>query len=212
MLSEKDVKVAMDNRIDIEAAVHDNLDTYVERVKRKQQLGRLSRMFSLTDYQETVLEDLLIEDETLADENSNHLLIAANVAFADTKQIEQGDLRAYISGGSVVIQTRENDEWSKARVISLETATILGHARAKARLKEIEQTVLCDIDESDPESEPGSDIPTFSGHFSDGSVASAIKSGRLEDHSVAGNVSIDLTEDEDHAMDAVRTILSRHTE
>jgi len=204
MLSEKDVKIAMDNRMNIEAAVHDDLDTYVERVKRKQQLGRLSRMFSLTDYQETVLEDLLIEDETLADENSNHLLIAANVAFADTKQIEQGDLRAYISGGSVVIQTRENDEWSKARVISLETATILGHARAKARLKEIEDTVLRDVKEPEPE------VPTFSGHFSDGSEASAIKSGQLQDHSIA--MDIDLTEDEDHAMDAVRTILSGHTE
>jgi len=180
---------------------------FLAKLKAHEGLKKLNCMFSLTDYQETVLEDLLIEDETLADENSNHLLIAANVAFSDAKQIEQGDLRAYTIAGSVVIQERDGDEWSKVRVIPLETATILGHARAKARLEEIEETVMCDVEEPEPETDP--EVPTFSGHVSDGSAASAIKSGQLQDHSIA--MDIDLTDCEDDAIDAVRTIFAGQT-
>jgi hypothetical protein len=186
-------------------------DVDSERLKLQARVDRLSRMFSLTDYQETVLEDLLIEDETLADENSNHLLIAANVAFADTKQIEQGDLRAYIAGSSVVIETRVDGEWSKSRTLPMETAMILGHARAKARLEEIEDVV-------DMEDESAPEPPTFHGHIHGaGTAATAITSGKLDDHSISGeevtSVSLDFTADEDKqdAIDAVRMALAGNT-
>lgn len=100
----------------------------------------LEKNFEFSEFHRERVSTLLENDESLR-EDMNHLVIAASVMLSDAAEMKSGGLKAYEMGDKIVIEENKNDGWQVVRTIGIQVAQILAHARAKKRVKELEDLI-----------------------------------------------------------------------
>lgn len=108
-----------------------------EKSEYEQAIETLRESFDFSTEHEERVRKLLKNDESLIDD-LNHLVIAASLLLSDGSQMKDGTLRAYEMGDKIIIEEEGGGEWITQRTLGIQISKVLAHARASARMEEIE--------------------------------------------------------------------------